>query len=51
MEKQLQLLEVPQDWHLDPETREIGRQGILAARQALEQAHKQARSTATPKAA
>jgi hypothetical protein len=44
MEKQLQLLEPPKDWRLEPEVREIGLRGISAAREALEQAHRDARS-------
>jgi hypothetical protein len=51
MENQLQLIEVPVDWHLDAETREIGRLGITKAREALEQAHRDARSTADRRAA
>ena len=45
MENQLQLLEVPADWHLDEETKTIGRQGLESARAALEQARRDARST------
>jgi hypothetical protein len=51
MENQLQLLEVPSDWHLDEETKAIGRQGVEAARAALEQAHREARSTGDRRAA
>lgn len=35
METQLRLLDTPKDWHLDPETREVGRKGLEAARAAL----------------
>jgi len=44
MEKQLQLLETPRDWRLEPEVREIGLRGVVAAREALEQAHREARA-------
>lgn len=44
MEKQLQLLEPPKDWRLEPEVREIGRRGLQAAREALEEAHRVARA-------
>jgi hypothetical protein len=44
MEKQLQLLEPPKDWRLEPEVREIGRKGVLAAREALEEARRNLRS-------
>jgi hypothetical protein len=37
--QQLTLLEVtPDDWRLDEHTKQVGRQGIAAARAALEQA-------------
>jgi hypothetical protein len=37
--QQLRLIEViPNDWRLDEHTKEVGRQGIAAARAALEQA-------------
>jgi hypothetical protein len=38
MERQLTLIEAPPDWRLDDETKEIGRDGIAQARQALRQA-------------
>jgi hypothetical protein len=39
MERQLVLLEeAPREWRLDDRTREVGRQGVAAARKALRQA-------------
>ncbi|HMC41618.1 MAG TPA: hypothetical protein VKI20_01310 [Acidimicrobiales bacterium] len=38
MERQLVLLEeAPREWRLDDRTREVGRRGVAAARQALRQ--------------
>ena len=43
MERQLVLIEPePADWQLDETTRDIGRKGVAAARQALEQARREA---------
>ena len=44
MERQLALIESPADWRLDEETKEIGRDGIAQARQALLQARVEARA-------
>jgi len=42
MERQLVLLEdVPREWRLDERTRELGRRGVAAAREALRQAARQ----------
>jgi hypothetical protein len=39
MASQLRLIdEARRDWHLDPHTREVGRQGVATAREALRQA-------------
>jgi hypothetical protein len=39
MERQLVLLDLEaRDWRLDDRTREVGRQGVAAAREALRQA-------------
>ena len=35
MARQLQLLDQAPDWRLDDETRDVGRQGVAAARAAL----------------
>jgi hypothetical protein len=41
--QQLTLIEViPSDWRLDEHTKDVGRKGIAAARQALEQAARRA---------
>jgi hypothetical protein len=43
MERQLVLIEPePADWQLDDATRAIGREGVAAARKALEQARRAA---------
>lgn len=47
MARQLQLLDQAPDWRLDDETRDVGRQGIAAARAALAAAHR----SDTPEAA
>ncbi len=39
MNKQLTFIEIPQDWHIDDRTREIGRWGLAMARAALKQRH------------
>ena len=39
---QLQLLEEPKDWRLDDETKEIGREGVAAARAAIQEARRRA---------
>ena len=44
MERQLTLIDAPADWRLDDETKEIGRDGIALAREALRQARIDARS-------
>ncbi|MGH9117092.1 MAG: hypothetical protein ACRD0A_04215 [Acidimicrobiales bacterium] len=44
MERQLTLIEAPPDWRLDDETKEIGRDGIAQARQALRLARLGART-------
>jgi hypothetical protein len=41
--QQLILIEAPADWRLDDQTKEIGRDGIAQARQALRDAHAEAR--------
>ena len=46
MERQLALLEVPSDWKLDDETREIARRGVAEARQALREARRRAEQRA-----
>ena len=52
MERQLVLIELqPSDWQLDEKTKAIGRQGVAAARQALEQARRQAAEAARSHAA
>ena len=52
MERQLVLIEPESaDWQLDEQTRAIGREGVAAARQALEQARRQAAETARSNAA
>jgi hypothetical protein len=38
VDRQLRLIEAPADWRLDEETKEIGRDGIAQAREALRQA-------------
>lgn len=43
MARQLTLLEVPSSWRLDDTTREVGRQGIAAARASLQAAVSAAR--------
>jgi hypothetical protein len=35
MARQLQLLEQAPEWHLDDDTRAVGRRGVAAAREAL----------------
>jgi hypothetical protein len=42
MERQLALLEAPDDWKLDEATREIARRGVAEARAALREARRQA---------
>lgn len=42
MERQLVLMEAPAEWRLDDETREIGRDGVAQARQALREARQAA---------
>ena len=43
MERQLVLLEVvPREWRLDERTREVGRRGVEAAREALRQSSRPA---------
>jgi hypothetical protein len=43
---QLTLLETPPEWKLDDDTREIGRQGVASAREALRAALAASRSAA-----
>jgi hypothetical protein len=38
MERQLILIDAPHDWRLDDETKEIGRDGVAQAREALREA-------------
>ena len=42
MARQLQLLEQAPEWHLDDETRAVGREGLAAARAALAAARRTA---------
>ena len=35
MARQLALLDTPPEWHIDDQTREVGRQGLARARAAL----------------
>ena len=52
MADQLELIEMPaQAWGLDDATRDVGRQGIAAARRALAKAQAQALSQAAHRAA
>ncbi|MGH9246211.1 MAG: hypothetical protein ACRD29_18255 [Acidimicrobiales bacterium] len=44
MARQLALIETEPDWRLDDDTREIGREGIAQAREALRAALQEARS-------
>ena len=41
---QLALLETPEGWRLDHQTRELGRKGVAEARRALQLAGRQAES-------
>ena len=46
MERQLKLLEnLEPEWQLDETTKEVGKQGVAAARAALQQARRQIRVT------
>lgn len=42
MERQLALLEERPDWRLDEETRQVGREGLAAARASLQEARRRA---------
>jgi hypothetical protein len=39
MARQLALLDSPPEWHIDDQTREVGREGLARARAALAAAH------------
>ena len=41
---QLQLLETPEEWRLDHQTRELGRKGVAEARRALQLAGRHTQS-------
>ena len=46
MERQLALIEVDPDWKIDEQTKQIGREGLARARQALREARRTAHEQA-----
>ena len=45
MARQLALLDTPPEWHIDDQTREVGRKGLAQARAALAAADRRAAET------